>query len=106
MRQAQHPLPHRHIREYVVDQVRRALRHPAAATTRTEATALARKRHESVEAACAAPEPCESTREPPAPQKVQKLLLHEAGQALAVAEVRRLSPKRLEVVTHDLVEDA
>ncbi|MDE0830495.1 MAG: hypothetical protein OSB03_14960 [Vicinamibacterales bacterium] len=39
-------------------------------------------------------------------QKLAKLLLHEAGEALPVAEVDRLGPKCLEVITHDLVKDA
>ena len=42
----------------------------------------------------------------PAPQEVAELLLNEVGQALAVAEIGRLRPKRLEVIAHHLMQNA
>ena len=43
-------------------------------------------------------------RQPPALQKVLKLLLDETGQAFSIAETRGLRAKRLEVIVHDLVQ--
>ena len=39
------------------------------------------------------------------PQKVTKLLFHEAGEALPIAEVSRLRQKRLEVIAHHLMQN-
>ena len=80
VRQTQHPLPHGHVGEHVIDQVGGALGHPAAAATRTQRAAFAGKRDQPVEAAVAAAKPREPAGEPATPQKVPKLLLDEAGQ--------------------------
>jgi len=102
--QTQHPLPHGHVGEHVIDQMGGALGHPAAAATRTKRAAFTGKRDQPVEAAVAATKPREPAREPAALKKVSELLLDEAGQAFAVAQVRGLRAKRLEVIVHDLIE--
>ncbi len=56
-------------------------------------------------APCAA-EPGEPRPKGAAPQKLVKLPLDEAGQALPVAQVSRLRAERLEVVAHHLVENS
>ena len=58
--QTQDPLSHGHVREYVINQVGGALGHPAAAATRTDREALARKGNQPVEGAIAAAKPRES----------------------------------------------
>ena len=63
MREAQDPLTHGDIGQYVIDQVRRALRHPSTAATGTEAAALARERHEAIVSAAVAVEARESRGE-------------------------------------------
>ncbi len=105
-RQTQHPLPHGHPREHLVDQVRRALGHAPSAAARTEPAPMTRERHEAVEPTSLAPKPREAPAEPPAPKKVAELLLDEAGQPLAGAEVGCLHTKRLEVIAHHLIQDA
>ena len=52
--------------------------------TRTDRAALARAGDEAVEGAIVAVKPGRPTGEPPAPEKVAKLLLHEPRQALPV----------------------
>ena len=106
VRQAEDPLAHRYPRDHVVDEMGSALGHTASAAARAQRAALAGERDEPVEFAPGAAEPRESSTKGAALQKLAKLLLHEAGEALAVAEVHRLGPKCLEVITHDLVKDA
>jgi hypothetical protein len=48
IREAQHPLPNRDVGQHMVNEVRRAFGHAAAAATRTEAPPLARERHEPI----------------------------------------------------------
>jgi hypothetical protein len=60
IRQAENPLAHRGIGEYVIDRVRGPLGHPAATTTGTKSAALARKRDNPVEAVVVAPKPREA----------------------------------------------
>ena len=104
VRQTQHPLPHGHVGEHVIEQVGGALGHPAAAATRTHRAAFTGKRDQPVEAAVAAAKPREPAGEPATPQKVPELLLDEAGQAFPVAQAGGLRAKGLEVIVHDLVE--
>ena len=47
----QHPLANRDVRKDVIDQMRRAFRHPAAATRRTDRAAFARERDEAIQPA-------------------------------------------------------
>ena len=106
VRQTEHPLPHGHPREHMVDEMRGSLGHAPPPTARAETPPVTRKGHQAVEPAPRASEPSETSAEGATLQKATKLLLHEAGQALSVAEIGRLRPKRLEVVTHDLIQDA
>ena len=104
-RQAQDPLSDGDIGEHVVHQVRGSLGHPPPAAARAEASPLAGKSPQSIQAA-AAPESGESPGEPPTPEVRLELLFHETRQALAVAQVGRLGPERLEVLAHDLIQNA
>ncbi len=105
VRQAEDPLAHRYARQHVVDEMGGALGHAASAATRAQRAALAGERDEPVESAPDAAEPGEPRAQGAALQKLVKLLLHEAREALAVAQVGRLRAERLEVIAHDLVED-
>ena len=90
----------------MVHQVRGPLGHPPTAATGAKPAPLARKRDQSIGAAAAAPEPGKSPSQPPAPEERLELLLDKARQALAVAQMDRLGPERLEVVAHHVVEHA
>ena len=105
MRQAQHPLTNRHIREDMIGEMRCAFRHAATAAPRTEAAALAREGDESIEAAGRAAKAREAAGQTAAAEEVAKLLLHEAREALAVAQRRRLRAESLEMVSDDPVQD-
>jgi hypothetical protein len=52
MRQAEDPLSNRHIGEDTIDEMRRPLGHPPAATPRAEPTALASEAHEARSRTC------------------------------------------------------
>ena len=106
VRQAEHPLPHRHPREHVVDEMPGPLGHAPPATARTKRAPMTRKRYQPVEPTPRAPEPREAPAERATSQKVTKLVLHEGGETLPIAEVGRLRQKRLEVFAHHLVQDA
>ena len=67
---------------------------------------MTRKRDEPVEPTPRTPEPGEASADGATSQKVTKLLLHEAGEALPIAEVGRLRQKRLKVFAHHVVQDA
>ena len=105
VREAQDPLAYRHPWEDVVDEMSGALGHTTPAAARAQRTALTGERDESVEPAPCAAEPGEPRPKGAAPQKLVKLPLDEAGQALPVAQVSRLRAERLEVVAHHLVEN-
>ena len=106
MRYAEHPLSHRHIGEHGIHQVRGTLGHPPAAATWTEAAPLTRERHQSVETARGAAESREPAGQPPAPQKVPKLVFDKPRQPLALPQRGRLRTECLEVVENDLIERA
>lgn len=104
MRQAQHPLTNRHVGEDMNHEMRCTFRHAAAAAPST-ASALAREGDESTEAAGRAAKAREAARRTAAPEEVAKLSLHEASEALAVAQRPGLGAERLEMVLGDPVED-
>ena len=132
VRQRQYPLSHWDIRDDVVHQVRGAFGHapPAAASTpthpvrasgtpaRTEPSALARERDQTLGTARTAPEPGEPASEPGPPPRGLcvvgweetarheglELVLDKARHALAVAPVRRLGEKRLQVLAHHTMQ--
>jgi hypothetical protein len=64
----QHPLPHRHVRDDVVDQVRCGLRHAPCAARGAETPPLAAERQQLVVAALAAAQPQEAVRQDAAAQ--------------------------------------
>jgi len=104
IRQAQHPLPNLHIRQHVVDRVRRALGHPTPTAGQTKAAPFARERHQAVMATRIAVKARESGGEAAAGQELAKLARHEARQAFAVAERGHPRAERLEVVADEAVE--
>ena len=87
VRQAQHPLPYGHVRQDVICQMRRALRHASPATARTERSTLAGECDEAIEPAGAAPKPREAARQPPALQKVPECPL-DKGREPAPSRIR------------------
>ena len=80
-RERAHPLPYRLLREHLVDQVRRDVRHPPAHARGTEAPPLARKCHPHLVAALAAREPHHPVLEEAAAQVLLELPHHETRQA-------------------------
>ena len=79
-RQRQHPLPHRHVRDDVVDQVRRGLRHAPRAARRAEPAALAAEGQQLVVAALAAAQPQEAVGQDAALEEGVELVLDEPRQ--------------------------
>lgn len=105
MWQGRDPLPHGHVGEDVVHEVGGALSHPSAAATGTEATPLARERHQPLASTRVAPEPGEAAGQEAAAQERCELGVNEPRQPLAVAQPRGLDEKGLDVLPHDGVED-
>ena len=106
MRQAQHPLPNRHVGEDVVDEMCRASRHPAASAPWARATNPSTRGRSSR----SSPHDAQRNRaNPPArqppPEEVAKLLLHKAREALAVSQRRGLRAECLEIVPNDPIQD-
>jgi hypothetical protein len=83
-----------------------ALGHAAPATTRTEASALARERHQPLLSAGRAPETRETRRQAATRQEVLKRAFNERWQALPVPPRRDVGTKRLVMLTHDVMEGA
>ena len=106
MRHRQDPLPNRNLREDVVNQMRRALRHSSPATRRANRPALARERDQTIEPAAVTAEPREAAREPAAPKEPAKLLINERRQPLTVPPGCCLGGERLIVIADDLIEHA
>ena len=104
MRQAQHPLPHGHVGNDVIDPVGSAFGHPAPTAARTESAPFTREGHQSIQTASLTTKPSESARQAAAAQKIAELLFDEPRQALAVSERRGLGTERLEMFEHDLIE--
>jgi hypothetical protein len=105
VREAQHPLPDRHIRKHAIDQMSGAFRHAAATTARAERTAFARERHEPIESAAGAAEAREATGQPSASKEITECLLDELRKAFALTEAARVRSEGLEVIADDLVQD-
>jgi hypothetical protein len=104
-RQAQDPLPHGHVGEDGIDEVRGPLGHAAAAAPRTDPS-LARERDEPIQAAGGPAEPCEPAGQPSTAQELAKLLFDEPRQTLAAAQAAGLRAEGLEMIVHDLAERA
>jgi hypothetical protein len=106
IREAQHPLPNRHVGQHVVDQVRRTFGHAAAAATRAKAASLARERQEAIVAARIAVKTGESCGQTPTREELAELALNESRETFTVPQRGRLRAKRLEVITNEMIEDA
>jgi hypothetical protein len=87
----------------MIGEMRCAFRHAATGAPRTEAAALAREGDESIEAAGRAAKAREAASQTATAEEVAKLLLHEAREALAVAQRRRLRAEGLEMVSDEPV---
>jgi len=74
---AQYPLSNRGPREHVVDEMRRALGHPAAAAARAEAAAFAGERNQPIGATVSTAKPGKPMREHAAAHESLELALHE-----------------------------
>lgn len=106
VRQAQDPLANRGIGQHVVNEVGRAFRHAAPTATRTEAASFAREWHQAIVAAGVTVKPGKSGGQTPTREEVTKLALHESRQPFPVTQRGRLRAEGLEVITHNLQEDA
>lgn len=84
-RRRQHPLTHRHVRDDVVDQVRRGLRHPPHTARQAEPTPLAAKRRLLVVAALTAAQPQEAVCQDAALEEGVELVLDKSRQLRAGA---------------------
>jgi len=81
VRQTQHPLSNRYVRDDVFDQMRGTFGHAATTAARTERAPLARERDEPVQATVAAVKPREPARQEPAPEECPKGVLDEPRHA-------------------------
>ena len=79
----QHPLPHRHVRDDLINQVSRRLMHAPRAARGTEAASLATERHPRLAGAGGAGEPHETVGEDAALKVGVELVGDEARQACA-----------------------
>jgi hypothetical protein len=84
-RERQHPLPHWHVRDDVVDQMRRRLRHAPGAARGAEPAALATEGQQLVVATLAAAKPQEPVRQDAALEEGVELVLDETRQLGASA---------------------
>ena len=100
--EGEHPLANRLCRKDMIGQVSRGLDHPAGATGRAEAAALAGERHQVLVAAGVALDAQKAVLEPAALQVVVELLLDERGQRATVG--LELSEKLRVVRLDDPVE--
>jgi hypothetical protein len=90
----------------VIDEMRGTFGHAATTATGTERPPLARERDEPIEAAAAAVKPRKAAGQEPAPEERPERPLDKLRHAFAVAQTGRLHQEGLQVVLHDLVEDA
>src|SRR5437660_12162628 len=104
MRQTQHPLSNGDIRKHVIDEMRRALSHPATAAPWAKAAALAREGHKAIQPAGGAPKAREAAGQTAAAQEVAELLLDEPWEPVAVPQRRGVRAEGLEVIPDDCVQ--
>ena len=105
MRQAEGPLSNRHVGEDMIDEMRRPLGHPPSAAPWAEAATFAREGHETILSAGGAPKTREAAGQTSTPQEIAELLLDKPREPLAVSQRRGVRTERLEMVTHDPVQD-
>lgn len=98
-RKREHPLPHGHVREHTIHQMRGALGHAPPTATRAEAAALAGERDQLFVATSGAPKPREAGRQTSTRQELTELAFNETGQPVT-AEGAHLSAQCLEML-HD-----
>jgi hypothetical protein len=91
-------------RQHMVDEIRRALRHPPPAATGAEAAPFARERYQAFGVAVAALKPREAAGPASTRHEVAKLLLDERGNA-ALAMLGRAAEKGREMLAHDAVQN-
>lgn len=106
VRHAQHPLAHGDVRENLVDEVCRLLRHVPPAAARTEAPALAGEWDEPLEGAGSAAHAGEATGQDPAAEELSRLALDERREPVTVGTRCDLGEEGLEVIAHDAVQQA
>jgi len=102
--QREHPLPHRHLGQHAIDEMRSGVGHAAPAARRAEAAALAREGDDAIEPAAVAVHAHEAIRKDPAAEEGAKLARDEAGHRPLARG--RGSQEALEFLLHDLVEVA
>jgi hypothetical protein len=103
VRYCQHPLPERHVRQNVIDQVRSGPAHPPRRTARAGSSAFARERHHDFLAALRAQDAEETSGPNAAIEGAAKLVLDVARQASPTLLLYRRE-ERLEVLAHDDVQ--
>ena len=90
----------------MIDQMRRALGHPAAPAARAEAAPFARKGEQPLEPAGAAAHPGEPVRQHPAAHELVELGAHEGRQPDTVRPRFQGGGERGKMRAHDAVEHA
>ena len=98
--QREHPLPHRHLGQHAIDEMRSGVGHAAPAARRAEAAALAREGDDAIEPAAVAVHADETMREDPAAQEGAELTRDDAGHRPLPRG--RGGEERREFVLHDL----
>jgi hypothetical protein len=101
---AQHPLSNRGAWKHMVDEMRRALGHPAATAARAEAAAFARERDQPIGTTVGTVKPGKPMRKHAAADESLELALHEQGGAPLVLTSLELPEEGLKVVADDAVE--
>ena len=102
-RQAQDPLPHRHLGEDASHDVLGAVLHSASATGRTKTAAFARKRNQDAGRTRLASGPQETSTKQAAIEKSREGVEDERGRGGAIVTVVGLA-QRIEVVAHDAMQ--
>lgn len=104
-RQRQHPLPVRHGREHVLDEVRRGSGHPTTGARGTESPGLSRKRDQPLFRAGATSYAYEAAAEQATSEELLELALNETWIAEAVLRsIARMVEQRCEMVADDAIE--
>jgi hypothetical protein len=101
---AQDPLSNWGTWKHMVDEMRRALGHPAAAAARAEAAAFTGERNQPIGATVGTAKAREPMREHAAANEALKLALHEQGGATLVLTSIELPKKGLKVLADDAME--
>jgi len=103
VREREHELAHRHVRNHAIHEVRRAVRHAPTTAARADAARLARKCDKEIVATTVTSKPRKSVREDATTQVRAKLRLHVARKR-ALVGLPRLRQERFEMLPHDAIE--